>query len=235
MEEALKGLFPHVWRTVVIYFAVLIIVRLMGKREIGQLSTFDFVVAIILAELAAIPMGAQSIPIWHGIIPLVTLGILEVVFSYLALVNRPLRKILYGSPQIIIENGHLLRHEMRSSRYNLDDLLSQLREKGFYNIEDIEYAILEPSGRLSVLPKSQKRPVTPADLGIDTEYEGLPNVLVMDGDVLKENLHNINLTEKWLKEKLAEKGIHPKHVLLATLNTRGQLLVDCQNDDRARE
>lgn len=231
----LAELYPHIWRTVVIYFAVLVIVRLMGKREIGQLSSFDFVVAIILAELAAIPMESHKIPIWHGIIPLVTLGLLEVGFSYLTLINRPLRKMLYGSPQIIIENGRLLKHEMRSSRYNLDDLLSQLREKGFCEIEDVEYAILEPSGRLSVIPRSQKRPVTPADLGIPTPYEGLPTVLVMDGDVIKENLHSINLDEDWLKKKLAERGLHPKKVLLATLNTQGQLMVDCQNDSRAKK
>ncbi|AEF94741.1 protein of unknown function DUF421 [Desulfotomaculum nigrificans CO-1-SRB] len=231
----MNDVWPHIWRTVVIYFAVLVIVRLMGKREIGQLSSFDFVVAIILAELAAIPMESHNIPIWHGIIPLVTLGILEVAFSYLTLINRPLRKILYGAPQIIIENGRLLKHEMRSSRYNLDDLLSQLREKGYPDIEDVEYAILEPSGRLSVIPKSQKRPVTPADLGISTPYEGLPTVLVMDGDVLEENLHQVNLSEAWLKEKLAERGLHPKSVLLATLNTKGQLLIDCQNDARARK
>lgn len=228
----MQELFPHVWRTVVIYLAVLVIVRLTGKREIGQLSSFDFVVAIILAELAAIPMESTEIPIWHGIIPIVTLGLLEVGFSYLTLINRPLRKILYGSPQVIIENGRLLKHEMRSSRYNLDDLLSQLREKGFYDIEDVEYAILETSGRLSVIPRSQKRPVTPDDLGISTKYEGLPTVLVMDGDVMKENLSKVNLDEEWLKEKLAEKGLHPKKVLLATLNTRGQLMIDCQNDDR---
>ncbi|MEW6065612.1 membrane protein [Desulforamulus profundi] len=228
----MQELFPHVWRTVVIYLAVLVIVRLTGKREIGQLSSFDFVVAIILAELAAIPMESTEIPIWHGIIPIVTLGLLEVGFSYLTLINRPLRKILYGSPQVIIENGRLLKHEMRSSRYNLDDLLSQLREKGFYDIEDVEYAILETSGRLSVIPRSQKRPVTPDDLGISTKYEGLPTVLVMDGDVMKENLSKVNLDEEWLKEKLAEKGLHSKKVLLATLNTRGQLMIDCQNDDR---
>ncbi|RYD03428.1 hypothetical protein N752_19815 [Desulforamulus aquiferis] len=158
---------------------------------------------------------------------------LEVVFSYITLVNRPLRKILYGTPQIIIENGRLLKHEMRASRYNLDDLLSQLREKGYYGIQDVEYAILEPSGRLSVLPKSQKRPVTPADLGIQTDYEGLPSVLVMDGDILKENLNKVNLDEQWLKDKLKEMGLNPEKVLLATLNTQGQLLIDCQNDNRA--
>lgn len=231
----MSEVFPHIWRPVVIYFAVLIIVRLMGKREIGQLSSFDFVVAIILAELAAIPMESTKIPIWHGIVPIATLGVLEVTFSYLTLLNRPLRKILYGSPQVIIENGKLLKHEMRSSRYNLDDLLSQLREKGYPDIEDVEYAILETSGKLSVIPRSQKRPVTPEDLGIPTPYEGLPSVLVMDGDVLEENLNKVHLSESWLKDKLAEKGIHPQKVLLATLNTKGQLLIDCQNDARAQK
>ncbi len=228
-------LWPHIWRTVVIYVAVLIIVRLMGKREIGQLSTFDFVVAIILAELAAIPMGSLDIPIWHGIVPIVTLGLLEVGFSYISLVNRPLRKILYGVPQIIIENGRLLKHEMRSSRYNLDDLLSQLREKGFHDISDVEYAILEPSGRLSVIPCSQKRPVTPADLNLSTDYEGIPAVLIMDGEIIKENLQIIHLDETWLKEKLAEKGYTADNVLLATLNNKGDLLIDCQNDAHARK
>lgn len=231
----IEAVLPHIWRTIIIYLVVLLVVRLMGKREIGQLSSFDFVVAIIIAELAAIPMESPQIPLWYGIVPLVTLGILEVVFSYITLINRPLRKIIYGTPQIIIENGRLLKHEMRSSRYNLDDLLSQLREKGYYGIEDIEYAILEPSGRLSVLPKSQKRPVTPADLGIPTEYEGLPSVLVMDGDVLKENLHKANLDEQWLKDKLAELGLNPQKVLLATLSTQGQLMIDCQNDNRAKK
>lgn len=227
-------LWPHIWRTVVIYVAVLIIVRLMGKREIGQLSTFDFVVAIILAELAAIPMGSHDIPIWHGIVPIATLGLLEVGFSYISLINRPLRKLLYGVPQIIIENGRLLKHEMRSSRYNLDDLLSQLREKGFHDIADVEYAILEPSGRLSVIPRSQKRPVTPADLELPTQYEGLPAVLVMDGEIIKENLQMIHLDDRWLKEKLAEKGFAPEQVLLATLNNKGELLIDPQNDAHAR-
>ncbi|MDO7788257.1 DUF421 domain-containing protein [Desulforamulus aquiferis] len=229
----MEDVFPHIWRTIIIYLVVLLVVRLMGKREIGQLSSFDFVVAIIIADLAAIPMESPHIPLWYGIVPLATLGVLEVVFSYITLVNRPLRKILYGTPQIIIENGRLLKHEMRASRYNLDDLLSQLREKGYYGIQDVEYAILEPSGRLSVLPKSQKRPVTPADLGIQTDYEGLPSVLVMDGDILKENLNKVNLDEQWLKDKLKEMGLNPEKVLLATLNTQGQLLIDCQNDNRA--
>jgi len=219
-------LFEQIYRTVFVYFLVLVIIRMMGKREIGQLSPFDFVVAIIIAELAAIPMEVTDIPVWHSILPLVTLGLLEVIMSYATLFSRTLRGIVCGHPQVIIKNSRLLRDEMRKARYNLDDLLGQLREKGIMDIDDVEFAVLETSGKLSVILKSQHRPVTPADLGISTPYEGLPVVLVMDGVVMIDNLKENNLDEKWLYEKLKEQGLSPREVLLATLRTDGRLFVN---------
>jgi len=218
-------LFEHIYRTVFVYFLVLVIIRMMGKREIGQLSPFDFVVAIIIAELAAIPMEVTDVPIWHSILPLVTLGLLEIMMSYATLFSRTLRGIVCGQPQVIIKNSRLLRDEMKKARYNLDDLLGQLREKGVMDIDDVEFAVLETSGKLSVILKSQRRPVTPADLGISTPYEGLPVVLVMDGVVMGDNLKENNLDEKWLYEKLKERGLSPKGVLLATLRTDGRLSI----------
>lgn len=219
-------LLEHIYRTVFVYFLVLFVIRMMGKREIGQLSPFDFVVAIIIAELAAIPMEATDVPVWHSILPLVILGLLEVVMSYATLFSRTLRGIVCGQPQVIIKSGQLLRDEMRKARYNLDDLLGQLREKGIVDVSDVEFAVLETSGRLSVILKSQHRPVTPADLGISTPYEGLPTVLVMDGSVIKENLKEIDLDENWLNEQLRERGLNPKKVFLATLGTNGRLFVN---------
>lgn len=215
-----------VFRTIVIYLVVLVVVRLMGKREIGQLSPFDFVVAIIIAELAAIPMESRSIPLWQGLVPLFTLGVLEVVFSFAALYSPKLRKILDGSPQVVIKNGKILKHEMRRARYNLDDLMSQLRERGFVNVSDVEFGVLETSGRLSVIPRSQKRPVTPEDLGLCTGYEGLPTVLVMDGTVMHRELHEVGLDPGWLKEKLARAGLNPDKVFLACLDTEGKLFIN---------
>ncbi|SHE40938.1 Uncharacterized membrane protein YcaP, DUF421 family [Desulfofundulus australicus DSM 11792] len=215
-----------VYRTVLIYFVVLLVVRLMGKREIGQLSPFDFVVAIIVAELAAIPMESTAFPLWKGIIPLVTLGVLEVVLSYLALHSPFLRRLLDGEPQVVIRNGRIVKEELRRARYNLNDLLAQLREKGIFNVEDVEFGVLETSGRLSVLPKSQKRPVTPEDLGLSTGYEGLPTILVMDGQVLRENLRVVGLDETWLKERLAAYGLKPEQVFLVTLGTDGRLFIN---------
>lgn len=219
-------MFAVVYRTILIYLIVLVVVRLMGKREIGQLSPFDFVVAIIIAELAAIPMESTSMPVWEGVIPLVTLAVLEVLLSYAALYSPFLRRVLDGQPQVVIRNGHILKHELRHARYNLNDLLAQLREKGVVNICDVEFGVLETSGKLSVIPKSQKRPVTPEDLGMPTGYEGLPTVLVMDGLVLKDNLRLAGLDENWLRERLAEYGLETRSVFLAVLGTDGRLFIN---------
>lgn len=216
----------YVYRTTLVYFLVLLVIRAMGKREIGQLSPFDFVVAIIIAELAALPMELTDIPLWHSILPLLILAALQISLSYATLFSRKLRGIICGHPQIIIKNGALLRKEMRKARYNLDDLVAQMREKGIVDLSDIEFAVLETSGKLSVILKSQHRPVTPADLGISTAYEGLPTVLVMDGDIMKDNLAQIDLDETWLQKVLSEQRLTSKKVLLATLSTDGRLFIN---------
>lgn len=218
-----------IYRTVIIYFVVLIMIRLMGKREIGQLSPFDFVVAIIFAELATIPMESPDIPLWHGLAPLVTLVILEMALSYVSLYSHGLRRFMGGVPQIVIQNGRILKKEMRKARYNLDDLLGQLREKGVFAIEDVEFAILEPTGRLSIILRSRKRPVTPDDLGMPAGYEGYPTVLVMDGVIIKKNLQQAGLSESWLADRLAERGGTLKSVFLATIGANGRLYIDLKD------
>ena len=218
-------LWEYIYRTIFVYFLVLVVIRAMGKREIGQLPPFDFVVAIIIAELAVIPLESRDLPLWHSILPLVILGLLEVIVSYATLFSHTLRGLICGHPQIIIKNGVLLRKEMRKARYNLDELLAHLREKGIFDPANVEFAVLETSGKLSVIEKSQHRPVTPADLGIPTSYEGLPTVLVMDGNIMKKDLKSINLDEKWLCDVLKEQGLSPSNVLLATLGTDGRLFV----------
>lgn len=215
-----------VMRTLMVYFVVLVVVRLMGKREIGQLSPFDFVVAIIIAEIAAIPMQSPTVPLWHSMIPLAVLAFMEIALSYLALHSRKLRAVLDGRPQVVIEGGRILKEEMRRARYNLDDLLSQLREKGYPRPEDIETAVLETSGKLSVIPKSSKRPVTPEDLGLSPDYEGLPTVLVMDGEIFDECLQRKGLDIEWLEVELAKLGMHPRKVFLATLEHDGRIYIN---------
>lgn len=221
--------FDLVYRTVLVYFVVLLVVRLMGKREIGQLSPFDFVVAIIIAEIAAIPMQSTTDPLWHSLVPMAVLALLEIGLSFAALHNRKLRVFLDGKPQVVIEGGRVLKSELRRARYNLDDLLGQLREKGYPRPEDVEVAVLETSGRLSVVPKSSKRPLSPGDLGLPAPPEGLPTILLMDGEVFRECLESRGLDMAWLEARLGEKGLHPKKVFLATLERDGSILV---NGDR---
>lgn len=198
--------------------------RLMGKRQIAQLEPFELVITIMIAELAAIPMQDRHIPLINGIIAILTLLFIQVSFSVLSLNSISFRSLLDGQYSLIIANGVIQEQEMRKARYNLDELLEQLRLKDIFEISDVEFAILETSGELSVLLKSQKRPVTSHDLQITTEYEGLSTVLILDGKIMTSELQKVKLSEAWLRTELEKLGLKsPKEVFFASLNTRGEL------------
>lgn len=217
------------YRTILIYFVVLIMIRLMGKREIGQLSPFDFVVAIIIAEVAALPMESTDIPLLRGLLPLFILAFLEIAFSYAALHSRWLRQVMCGSPQVVIKDGQILRAEMRRARYNIDDLMSQLREKGYPDPGDVAFAVLENSGRLSVVPWGDNRPVTRKDVGLvsgsSTGDNELPHILVADGEVLARNLAVIGQDRTWLEKELQKQGLTPGQAFLVTYSPDRGLFV----------
>ena len=210
-------------RTIMIYFVTLIAIRIMGKREVGELSPFDLVVSIMIAELGVIAIEDGEKPLLASIIPIFTLVGIEVLISFLAMKSIYLRRIISGVPNILIKNGNIKKEELYKSRYNIHDLLSQLRKKDIFNVKDVEFAILETSGDLSVIPKSQKRPVTPQDLNLETEYEGLAINLIIDGEIIYDTLDKIGLTKKDLKKKLLENGFESeKNILLATIDTQGE-------------
>ena len=191
-------------RTVLLYLTVLVLMRIMGKREVGQLSLFDLVVAIMIAEVAAIPLSDTSIPLLsHGILPVVVLVVLQVSLAFIALKSQTARRIIDGTPSIIIEQGRVLEDEMRRLRYNVDDMMGQMREQGIYHLEKVEYAMLESNGKLSVILKADKRPVQPSDMGLTPPYEGLPIPLIYDGKLQKSNLALIDKDEAWLEQALA--------------------------------
>lgn len=220
-------------RALLLYTIVVVVMRLMGKREIGQLQPFELVIAIMIAELAAVPMESTEVPLMNGIIPIVTLLIAHLGFSYVNLKSERIRGIVCGKPSVLIEGGKLVESELRRQRYNLNDLMEQLRAKNFPNIADVEFAILETSGQVSVIPKSQKRPVVPEDLKIDTKYEGLPVNLVIDGHVLGQNLHAINLDEKWLQSELKKLGISsPGELLFASIDTTGEIYYQKKEENK---
>lgn len=223
------------YRTAVLYLTVLLAIRIMGKREVGQLSAFDLVVAIMIAELAAMSMEQIDMPLHEGIIPIFTLVALEILLSYLSLKSHTIRGIVDGGPSIIIANGKVLEREIRKMRYNMSDLLGQLREKDVPNIADVQFAVLETSGELSVVLKGDKRPVTPADLGLPTKYEGLPTPLIFDGHIHFKNLRGLHLDEEWLQKELRSHGVERvKDVLFASLDTDGNLYVSEKEAARKR-
>ena len=196
---------------------------LMGKKADAQ-RTLELVIAAI-AELAVIPMQDRY-PLINGVIAIITLLFVQVSFSVLSLKFLWFRSVLDGRYSVIIANGVIQEAEMRKARYNLDELLEQLRLNSVFNLEDVEFAVLETSGDLSVLLKSQARPVTPKDLQLETGYEGLPLVLILDGKVMHGELEKAQLGEGWLRTELEKRGVKdPGEVLIATLSTTGRLFV----------
>jgi uncharacterized membrane protein YcaP (DUF421 family) len=196
----------------------------MGKRQIGQLQPYELVVIIMISELAAIPMQNTGIPLLSGLVPIFILVAAQVTLSYISLKSERARGVICGTPSIVIENSRIVEDELRRLRLNLNDLLEQLRLKNVADISDVEYAILETGGQLSVILKSEKRPVEPQDLNISPEYEGLPTTLIIDGHVIKENLKKVDLDMNWLQSELSKAGVNNvKDVFFASLDTHKQL------------
>jgi len=217
-------------RLVVFYAVALIGVRLMGKREIRELSPFDLVVAIMIGELVVIPVHDRTISYIQGIVPIILLVLAEILLSIISMKSHKARALINDTPTILIKNGIILEDAMRSSRYTNDELLVELRLNGIRSPEEVEFAVLEPGGHISVIPKSQFRPVTPKDLGIETEYEGLPVHVVNDGEILYDNLRVAGITEEELLGKMEEQGIcDVKDVFFASVDSDGSLYVSPKN------
>ena len=212
-------------RTLILYAFIVVMLRLMGKRQIGQLQPSELVVALIIADLAAVPMSNTGIPLISGLIPIITLFILEELLSYIAMKSESLRGIISGKPSILIERSIIMEEELRRIRYNLNDLLEQLRLKNFSNLEDIEYAILETSGQLSVIPKAENKPVTIKDMKIKPMPQHLPVTVIIDGRTNSDNLHKIGLSNEWLVKELKRNKItSDKNVFFAYLNPERKLV-----------
>lgn len=214
-------------RTIILYIVVVASLRFMGKRQLGQLQPSEVVIAMMISEVATIPMENIDTPLVYGLIPTLTLIIAEAAFSFFTLRCKRIRYLFSGSPTLLIEKGKILEKEMEKMRFNIDDLLEELRCAGYANISDIEYAIIETNGLLSVIPKSSKRPITPEDLNLSVEYEGLPLILISDGELNNYALKRSGVNEKWLKDKLnSEYKIKKyKEVFIASIDAQKNLYV----------
>jgi len=220
-------------QTFLAFFAILFYTRILGKQQVGQLTFFEYINGITFGSIAAVLATdvGQKQTVVH-LLALTLFTVLTFIMEVTALKSRPLRKIIAGEPTIVIHNGKVLEGNMKKMRYNFDELLMQLREKGVFYIGDVEYAILEPDGNLSVELKSQQKPLTREDLDVSSSYEGLSVELILDGEVLHQNLEQIGLDENWLLGELEKKGIKDvKEVKLAVLSSNGNLFVDLDKDE----
>ncbi|MDI3534175.1 MAG: hypothetical protein PWQ82_540 [Thermosediminibacterales bacterium] len=219
------------FRTIILYITIVIVTRLMGKRQIGQLQPFEFVVTIMIAELASIPMEETGIPLIRGITPIIVLLAAHVAISFLTLKHQPSRSLICGTPSVLIKNGKIIEKELYRLRYNINDLLEQLRIKNYPNINEIEFAILETNGEISVIPKGENTPVVVKDINIKHPPPKLPTTLVLDGVVQTKNMKSLNISEEWLLNQLQAYSIQkPEDAFIAILDTNGNFHAQAKGD-----
>jgi len=204
--------------------ALFILTRIMGKKQMAQLNFFDYVVGISIGSIASEYAVVRAIHISEGITALIVFTLFSLVLSYISIKSYNGRKILDGTPIILIENGKIIEANLKKAMININDLLEECRQKNIFDIAETEFAILETSGRLSILPKSQNRPLTPKDMQIPTTYEGLCTNVIIDGIIIDEHLTAIHLDKRWLNSELAKQGVDKyANVLLAYVDTSGIL------------
>lgn len=194
-------------RTLLVYAALLLAMRLMGKRQLSELELPELAVAVLIADLGAHPLQDIGIPLLNGLLPIAVLFCCEVLLSGAALASPRLRSALFGRPSFLIENGRINQREMRRARFTPDELMEQLRSKNITDLRSVQYAVLETDGELNAIPYPQQRPATAGDLGISPEDAGYPLILINDGRVLGDNLKRLGRDEKWLERELKRRRL----------------------------
>lgn len=211
-------------RTMILYLLIIVGIRLMGKRQIGELEPSELVLSLIIADLAAVPMQDFRIPLLMGILPIVTLLCLSTILSVLTVKSIRFRALLCSRPSIIIQDGKLLSQEMKKNRFTIDELMEELRGAGVTDLSTVKYAVLETTGHISVLPYAKDQPVTHKDLGKSPKDPGLPLILISDGKLLSHNLKAAHRTPDWVRHQLSQRGIPDvRAVFLMTVDEAGKI------------
>ncbi len=211
-------------RTIVLYGVLIAVIRLMGKRQIGQMEPSEFVVTMLAANLVSIPMQDGGIPLYSGLVPILTVLGLELLLTGLSMRSVRFRKWLCGKPVILIENGKLLQTNLRRTGLTLDELTSHLREKDVLDLQSVQYAIFETNGNLSVFPYPKERPASARDAGIRVRQQFLPITIIEDGRLLKENLPLARKNEAWVRQVLSEQGAEVADTWLLTVDRANHIV-----------
>lgn len=218
-------------RTIILYLLIILGIRLLGKRQIGELEPSELVLSLIIADLAAVPMQDFGIPLLMGLIPILTLLCLSAILSGLTVRSIRFRALLCSRPSIVVRDGKVLSKELNKNRFTVDELMEELRMAGITDLSSVKYAVLETTGRISVLPYVQDQPVTPRAMGLKPREGGLPITIISDGRVLRRNLRARNLSQSWLDQELASRGMKsPREVFLLTVDEGGKVYFSPKED-----
>ncbi len=224
-------------RTLILLVEVIFSLRIFGKRQIGELQPSELVVAIMISDVATVPMQSLDIPLLSGIIPVLTLLFAEVITSYISIKSSRMRKFFMGEPSVIIYDGKICEQELVRQRFNLSDLLEELRLLGCFDISDVLVAVLETSGKLSVIPKDDARPATVRDLNLsDIRKEGLPYTVILDGKINQYELKRAEKSEQDILEEVSKHGAKKiSDVFIASIDAEGEMYVQLKAKKRKKK
>lgn len=218
-------MFNVIIKTAILYFFAMLVIRLMGKRQAGELQPFELIIAVMIAEVAATPMDGPGVPITYGIVPVVVLLVLHNLIAFISIKSDKARAFFSGKPSIVIHKGIIRREELKKQSYNLNDLLEQLRNKNVMNIGDVHYAVLETNGELSVMLKPEKRPLTPEDMSMAPQNPGFCYDVILDGKLKPDNLQRLGFTTSQLEHIMkTHKFKRVSDVFLAMADETGSVL-----------
>ena len=209
-----------VFRAFFLYIFVIVVMRIMGKREIGQLQPYELAITMIISELVALPMENNGIPLLSGVIPILVITLIQILLSYLTTKSQWVQDVISGTYSVMVENGKLIEKNMAEQKYTITELLEQIRMNGVSKISDVQYAMLETSGPLSVILKEEKRPVTAEQLKVKTEYEGLPINLILDGKMVYNNLSSAKMSEDDVNKILKDNKVNLKDVFYLNVDAK---------------
>ncbi len=210
-------------RSLIIYFVVLIVFRLMGKRQLGQMQPFELVLTLILADLATIPMAEMSVPLVHGIVPLLALLVIHYVITILAKHFPKFSEVFSGKPVIVINQNGIDYKAVQKLNLSIEDIMESLRSAGYFSPDEVLFAIMETNGKISVLPKANNTPVTRQDLNIEGEENSVPIAIVSEGKLLNDNFEQIKVEKKQVMDFIASLNVKIKNILILTLDNNGKV------------
>ena len=224
-------MFTILIRALILYILMILAIRAMGKRQMGQFQPYEFAMALLVANLLATPMSDVSTPLLHGLVPIASLLIVHGLIALVCMKSDKARAFISGKPSVIMSKGVVDVKELNRLCLTLSDLLEGIREAGILDPADVECAVMEANGTITAFPHSARRAPTAEEMGIDAGYEGVPMALIMDGRIQKHNLQSTRLSPEWLKSRLSGLHLLPSDVYLATLNTKGELTLQTQRGE----